>query len=149
MITEISFEQIVPFWLRLWPWCVEEQLERHSCMKYGGGYFGLDYVPDITYFALVHDCKIVGVNSGHTTPGNLYRSRGLWVDPDYRGKGFGVLLLDACIAKASELKCDATWSFPRDTSVKTYEAAGFTITSDWIQSDHNILNAYCFKKTID
>ena len=117
-------------------------------MRYGGGYFGLDYEPTITYFALFHDNKIVGVNSGHTTPDNLYRSRGLWVDPEYRGKGFGVALLEASITKAIELGCEGVWSFPRDTSAKTYEAAGFAITSDWIISDHDIKNAYCFKKLL-
>lgn len=117
-------------------------------MRYGGGYFGLDYIPDTTYFALLVDDKIVGVNSGHTTPDNLYRSRGLWIEKEYRGKGLGVPLLTAGITKAQQLNCDGVWSFPRDTSQKTYEAAGFTITSDWIISDNDIKNAYCFKKLL-
>lgn len=148
MITEISFEQIIPFWRSLWPWSNKETLEPHSCMRYGGGYFGLDYIPNITYFALLVDDKIVGVNSGHTTPDNLYRSRGLWIEKEYRGKGLGVPLLTAGITKAQQLNCDGIWSFPRDTSRKTYEAAGFTLTSDWIISDNNIKNAYCLKKLL-
>jgi GNAT superfamily N-acetyltransferase len=149
MIIEISFDKIVPFWLRLWPWHSEQTLEAYSYMQYGGGYFALDYIPDTTYFALLVDDKIVGVNSGHTTPDNLYRSRGLWIEKQYRGKGLGVPLLTASVAKARQLKCDGVWSFPRDTSRKTYEASGFIITSDWIISEHNIKNAYCLQKTID
>jgi GNAT superfamily N-acetyltransferase len=149
MIIEISFEQIIPFWQRLWPWNAEKTFEPHSCMRYRGGYFGLDYIPDTTYFALLVDDKIVGVNSGHTTPDNLYRSRGLWIEKEYRGKGLGVPLLAAGVTKARQLKCDGIWSFPRDTSRKTYEAAGFIITSDWIISEYDIKNAYCFQKTID
>lgn len=148
MIIEISFEQIIPFWQRLWPWHSEHTLEAYSYMQYGGGYFALDYIPDSTYFALLVDDNIVGVNSGHTTPDNLYRSRGLWIEKEYRGKGLGVPLLTAAITKAQQLNCDGVWSFPRDTSRKTYEAAGFNITSDWIISEHNIKNAYCFKKLL-
>lgn len=146
MITEISFDQIVPYWIKLWPWHTKETLQPHSNMLYTGGFFGLHYTPEVTYFAVIVDGDIAGVNSGHITTDNLYRSRGLWVDPTYRGNGFGVALLTASINKSIELGCDGSWSFPRDTSWKTYEAAGFNLTGDWIISENNVKNAYCFRK---
>lgn len=146
MITEISFEQILPLWLKLWPWHQVSTIEKHSCMMFTGRFFGLDYEPKITYFGIIQDDTVVAVNSGHTTPENLYRSRGLWVEPEYRSNGYGVALLEASIRKSVELGCAGTWSYPRDTSWATYNAAGFDLATDWIVSENNIKNAYCFMK---
>jgi GNAT superfamily N-acetyltransferase len=146
MIKTITFEEILPFWLKLWTWETEESVPRHSHMMYPDGYFGFDYTPSIIYYAVIEDDKIVAVNSGHTTPDNMYRSRGLWVEPEYRGKGYGILLLRACIEKSIELGCTATWSYPRDTSWLTYKAAGFHLSTEWISSENKIKNAYCIVK---
>lgn len=146
MIKEISYEEILPLWLKLWPWHDETTVQKYSHMLYPDGYFGLDFSPYIIYYGVIENDEIVAVNSGHTTPDNTFRSRGLWVDPAHRGKGYGVALLRACIDKSIELGCSATWSFPRDTSWLTYKSAGFQLSTDWIMSENNIKNAYCILK---
>lgn len=144
-ISEITFDDISPFWLKLWSWHTPDTLERFSFMKYLGGHFNEIKDPEIAYFGAFVSDKIVGVNSIHTLPDGTCRSRGLWVEPDYRGSGIGVLLLRRCI-QWSEERGFPTWSYPRDTSLKTYLAAGYAKTSEWNVSDQGIKNAFVYKK---
>lgn len=142
MITEIDFETIYPIWKNLlWPER-SSKIESNSAMQYLGGYDlkNLDTTP--TFFAYVNDNKIVGVNSGHMCHDNSYRSRGLYVDPNYRKRGIGTKLLLASIAQAEKEKAVFVWSYPKDKAYKTYISAGFIISSAWEQSELG-QNAYC------
>jgi GNAT superfamily N-acetyltransferase len=57
--------------------------------------------------------------------GKEYRSRGLWVDPEYRGMMIGTKLLVKTIAQGYHERAVLCWSYPRFESWITYQNAGF------------------------
>ena len=87
------------------------------------------YTP--TFFGVFDQGKLVGVNSGHKTKDDEYRSRGLWVDPICRGKKIAKILLQACINKSIDEGCSIVWTLPRQTSMPAYKSVGFEKESDW------------------
>ena len=99
-----------------------------------------------TFLAYKINGNIVGVNSGHATINNAYRSRGLWVDPAFRKQGIGKELLLATINQAVNENSNMIWSLPRQTSWNTYKLAGFELGSSWFKTETSDNNAYCFKK---
>ena len=142
MIQHISFEEILPIWRDyLWPNRVSA-IENTSAMTFLGGYDLKNMQHEPTFFAYTMNNKIVGVNSGHLFYDNSYRSRGLWVFPEYRGNRIGIQLLLAAIEQGTNENVDYIWSYPKFSSWNTYRAAGFTLASKWHQSELD-LNAYC------
>lgn len=144
MIHQINYETILPIWQNhLWPERKSE-ITGTSAMKYLGDYDSdnMDYSP--IFLAYFYDNKIVGVNSGHKCKDNGYRSRGLYVFPEYRKKGIGIILLNEITKIAENESCDYIWSYPKQTSWKTYQAAGFVLSTPWELSELGH-NAYCIK----
>ena len=143
MIKTITFKEVLPIWdTHLWP-TRQSSIDPNSAMCFLGGYdlVNMDTVP--TFFAYVIDNEIAGVNSGHMCNGQQYRSRGLYVFENFRGKGIGTILLKATIAQAMVEGAALCWSYPRKTSWKSYLAAGFELASDWEKSETSDDNAYC------
>ena len=145
----IHFEVCAQVWAtKLWPG--RTQIESASAMMYSPETEEFKYdmrnmdLPR-TFIGLFEGDKIIGVNSGHACADKSYRSRGLWVDPVYRGRGLGVKLLAATIVQAMQYNSTFIWSYPRLTSKKTYENAGFTISSGWKASETSDSNAYCIR----
>ena len=60
----------------------------------------------------------------------------------YRGNKIGIQLLIASIEQGIKENADFIWSYPKFSSWKTYQSAGFTLSSDWEKSELD-LNAYC------
>lgn len=142
MILEISFNTILPIWRDyLWP-NRTSPIETNSAMTFKGGYELLNMATKPTFFAYMIDGNIAGVNSGHMCTNNEYRSRGLYVFDQYRGRGIGTKLLKATIAQAELEGARMCWSYPKDSSWKTYERAGFELASEFEVSE-NGTNAYC------
>ena len=144
-LKKISFHQIFPIWDNyLWPNRVSE-ITPTSAMCYLGGYdlVNMDSMP--TFFAYMIDGEIAGVNGGHMCNDNEYRSRGLYVFEKFRGSGIGTALLKATIEQAAKEEASLCWSYPKDTSWKTYAKAGFVLASDFEISE-NGTNAYCMIK---
>lgn len=144
MISKIDFEIIYPVWRNLlWPER-KSLIESTSAMNYLGGYDikNLEFQP--TFFGYFIDGNLVGVNSGHRCKDNSYRSRGLFVNENYRQRGIGKSLLEASINQAIEEHAEFVWSYPKYTAYRAYIAAGFSITSPWEQSELG-QNAYCKK----
>lgn len=143
MIKTISFEQIYPIWRTyLWP-NRTSPIESNSAMIYSGGYTMDNMHTTPTFFGYFIDTKLVGVNSGHKCSDNSYRSRGIYVIDQYRHLGIATALLKETIKKGNLEGCDFTWSYPRKTSWRAYEQAGFYLTSDWEISETSDANAYC------
>lgn len=146
MIKRISWNQIFPIWEQnLWP-DRQSKIESTSAMSYSGGYNMENMLYRPTFFGAFADGKIVGVNSGHGCSDGFYRSRGLWVDENYRGNGLGKQLLLATIKQAQKEKFQAVWSYPRKSSWPTYAGAGFSLTGEWEPSETSDFNARCFLK---
>jgi len=97
-----------------------------------------------TFYGYIINDDIVAVNSGHACPNqNNYRSRGLWVDPNYRHQGIAQKLLTATIEQGQQEGYRQIWSYPRRSSWPTYQAVGFELVSDWETSETSEANAYC------
>jgi GNAT superfamily N-acetyltransferase len=145
MIITITFEEIYSIWnTQLWS-NRQSAIETHSAMNFLGGYDIKNMISTPTFFAYKLDNKIVGVNSGHLCHDNSYRSRGLFVFPEHRKQGIGKILLLATIDKGRDERANYVWSYPKQSSWLTYEAAGFSLASIWEQSELD-LNAYCHFK---
>jgi len=146
MITkEITFEEIKVLWeTKLWVGR-ESPIKPMSSMTYWRDYdmeIYNKFTP--TFWGVFDGSKIVGVNSGHRTDANYYRSRGIWVDPDYRGRGIAQKLFTALERQAIKEDCSKIWSIPRKSAFKAYENYGFKRTSEWFDEGMEFgPNAYC------
>jgi GNAT superfamily N-acetyltransferase len=148
MIKSLFWEEILPIWkTQLWPNRIS-LIEPNSAMCYKSGYDMYNMSTTPTFFGYYINDILAGVNSGHSCSNGEYRSRGLWVFPEYRNKGIGKQLLLATIEQAKHEQADFIWSFPKRTSSKTYQSAGFVISSDWEPSETSDENAYCILKLI-
>lgn len=104
-----------------------------SSMTYDRGHDKLifeKYSP--SFFAVYHDDAIVGVNSCHRTQSGQARSRGIWVNPEYRNQGIAGLLFGVVDEQAKKENCTEIWSLPRKSALSVYERYGYIKTSDFI-----------------
>lgn len=145
----IDFETILPIWQnKLWP-NRKSPIRPMSSMTYKGGYdtdIYIKYQP--TFFAVYNIVgEIIGVNSGHKTSDNLYRSRGIWVDPRYRRKGVSGVLFCELHGQAMKEGCKAIWSIPRKQALSAYEKYGFRCTSSFFNEGMEFgPNCYVYKE---
>ena len=133
IVENISWEEMFSIWSnKLWP-NRKSAIEPVSSMCYMGGYemFNKQQVP--VFLAVRKDNKIVGVNSVVGCTDNSSRSRGLWVDENYRGQGISTLLLNSTIQHAKNSKSNFIWTVPRMSAFPAYTKAGFIRTSDWFE----------------
>ncbi len=147
IIKQIDFNTILLVWKNyLWPYRISP-IETHSAMMYQSDSISMEnFNLPVWFLGAFKDDKLVGVNSGHLCSDGTARSRGLWVNPNYRNQGIGKSLLIKTTEQARHYNATAIWSFPRFSSKKTYEAAGFTISTSWQQSETSDSNAYCILK---
>jgi GNAT superfamily N-acetyltransferase len=145
----VDFETILPIWEeKLWP-NRESEIKSMSSMMYQGGYDMSIYEKyEPTFFAVYNVVnEIVGVNSGHRTSNDLYRSRGIWVDPRYRLKGVSGILFCELHGQAMREGCTAIWSIPRQIALPAYEKYGFKQTSDFFDEGMEFgPNCYVYKE---
>lgn len=145
MIIKTTFSTILEIWQNyLWA-DRKSKIESHSAMLLDKTYDlkNFNYIP--SYFVYIVDNKIVGCNSGHKCCDDTYRSRGLYVFPEYRGRGFGTELLKETIKQAKIERATSVWSYPKLESWNTYKKANFKLISDWKESEMGT-NAYCLLK---
>ena len=90
--------------------------------------------------------RIIAVISGFRTTPKLYRSRGIWIDPNYRYKGFSKHLFNAVSKQAYAEGCKAIWSFPRMSALPAYTAWGFRSTSEPQDDGEFGPNCYVYKE---
>lgn len=82
------------------------------------------------FYGYLENNKILGVNSYFHVNEDQCRSRGLYVYPKYRKNGIAIELLKYAIDQNKNKGYKFIWSKPRDTAIKSYQAAGYKITSD-------------------
>jgi len=122
----VDFRTVLPLWRQLWP---ERQspIEPVSTMKYLGGFdtkIAKQY--QARFFGMYHSDQLIGVISGHPTSPLHYRTRGIYVLPEYQRHGIGrrliLIAFDAAVASGQQL----IWALPRVTSATLFEKCGFT-----------------------
>jgi GNAT superfamily N-acetyltransferase len=146
---QITFEQILPVWQhKLWPNRVS-LIETHSAMTWPLSNPNQPYDMNVfnypVYFFGIYDQdKLIAVNSGHLTTETEFRSRGLWVDPFYRGKKLAQQILLATIDQAKQEDAEMIWSIPRLTALPAYERVGFKTVGDRVDEGVEFgPNIYC------
>lgn len=143
MIQQIPFSLVLPIWqTRLWT-NRGSDITPTSAMVFMGGHDGNNMHGQSTFWGYVVNGTLVGVNSGHTCADGSYRSRGLWVEPNYRFQGIGKKLLQATIECGRKHNCVFCWSLPRQQSWPAYQSVGYELCSDWFPTETNSLNAFC------
>lgn len=145
-----DFDTVETVWReRLWP-NRTSAIETHSVMTWPYDGNLLEYDMNIfdypaSFFAVWDDEKLIGVNSGHKTTDTLYRSRGLWVDPDYRKQGIAQILFGATETAARSENCSAIWSIPRKTALSAYQRYGFETVGGFFGTETSDANIYVIK----
>ncbi len=142
MLQNITWRHISLIWItELWPNRISPIEKISHMMLEGPDMDNSKFEP--SFFGYFVDSTLVGVNSGHMCCDGSYRSRGLYVNPEYRGKGIGQVLLNAAIEQARKEKAKIVWSFPRQTSWPTYSAVGFKLLGNWQSTETSDANAKC------
>ena len=75
----------------------------------------------------------MGVNSGFRTEEKVYRSRGLYVDLEYRCQGLSQILLREAMNQGKREDCHWIWSMPRKTALPAYQKIGFKKRGKWLE----------------
>jgi GNAT superfamily N-acetyltransferase len=159
-IKKITWEQIRDMWEMHMPnmsiepasamTCPKSQVytstDDHRCLEEIDTYDLQNQQFTPTFWGAFDNEKLIGVNSGHMTLYNLYRSRGLYVDKEYRGDGIGLKLLFKTISQGYFENAIGVWSYPSSTVWPTYQNAGFTTCGEefnfrWEQNDKGNANS--------
>ena len=146
-IERLDFKTIEDVWkTKLWT-NRTSPIETHSAMTwpFEGNPEPIDmniFNYPATFLGAFIDNKLIGVNSGHRTTNEQYRSRGIWVDPDYRKKGVAQMLFLMTAHQAKVEGCEMLWSIPRKTALPAYTKFGFETVGDYIITETSDANIY-------
>ena len=140
LIKQIDYATILTAWEKLWP---GRQHTAYSTMLMSGGY-DTD-IPDKfkwrawgaydLKYGSVDRARLVGVNAGHKSANREYRTRGLWVDPNYRGQGIAGKLFAQLEQQAENEHARWLWSFPRLPSLPVYMTAGYVPYGETVHAE--------------
>ena len=143
----LNFKTVESIWsTKLWP-NRTSAIETHSAMTwpFEGNPESIDmniFNYPATFWGVYLDDKLVGVNSGHKTTDEQYRSRGIWVDPEYRKRGVAQMLFLLTAHQAKIEGCELLWSIPRKTALPAYTKFGFETVGDYIITETSDANIY-------
>ena len=146
-LERLDFNTIKTIWENnLWP-NRSSAIETHSVMTWPYEGNPEQYDMDIfnypaTFWGAYLDNKLVGVNSGHKTTDKQYRSRGIWVNPEYRKRGVAQMLFLMTAHQAKVEGCEMLWSIPRKTALPAYTKFGFQTVGDYIVTETSDANIY-------
>jgi len=135
LLKKITFEDILPFWEnKLWP-NRKTRIDPVSVIQFMGGH-DLNikkFTP--TFWGYFNDKNIIGVNSGCKSSPIHYRSRGIYVEPEYRRTNIAFQLMQAVEGQGKHEECKVLWSMPRLTAIDFYKNFGFVQCSEWFDKD--------------
>ena len=134
-IKKITFEEALPLWKELW--YPKQDIQKRSGRKLLYGFDPSVILNDdieVTYFGFMIYNKIVAVNSGYQYDG--FRSRGLYVLPEFRNRGFAQELLESTIDEARKLNMTYIWSMPRKSALPVYKKCGFKVLSKFFEGEY-------------
>jgi len=130
-VVTISFEEMLPIWTNnLWIGR-KTQIKPTNGLKFLGGYDKSIENNTPTFFGAFINDECVAVNSGHATNDYEYRSRGVYVMPEYRRQGISQELFKATEDQCLKENKKILWSMPRVSSLQAYEKFGFNVVSDF------------------
>ena len=145
----IDFPTIHEIWRnKLWPGRTSS-IETHSAMTWP--YASKDpydmaiFENTASFFGVFAEGTLVGVNSGHKTSDTYYRSRGLWVDPNFRKQGIAQMLFQMTEQQAIDERCFFMWSIPRKTALTAYQRFGFSTVGGFFNTETSDSNIYVIK----
>ena len=146
-IEHITFDEILPFWKILWSHIDFEITPKHPRLLLKGydERIIVNYNWKPTFFGVIKDDQIVGVNSGFRTNDDQYRSRGLFVIPELRMNGIATKLLQAVYDQAKKEECKIIWSYPRYEAIHVYLKFGFQKVSCFETNEFGT-NCYVIKR---
>jgi GNAT superfamily N-acetyltransferase len=146
-VIPIGWKTVRSIWRdHLWPGR-QSEINGVSSMRYLGGHDSLIYGYQPSFFAATVGRQIIGVISGFTTAPQLYRSRGIWIAPQWRRQGVSRLLFDRIDKAALAEGCTAVWSYPRLSALPAYLAHGFRETAPMNDDDAEFgPNCYVLKE---
>ncbi len=125
--TETSFEDVFKIWSQhLWPKRLSP-IETVSHIDIDGSIDDgiINYTNTAKFFCMKNSNNIIiGVLSHHHTAKNRVRLRGLWVSPEFRGKGVGSELIMRTILSASK-NANEIWLMSRAVNTEYYKKFGF------------------------
>lgn len=125
LVRSLSFQEIQIIWSqRLWPER-RTKIEPVSWINSKGEIDMSMNLGEPKFWGLVEGHGIFGVISGFKTDALRFRSRGLWIDPSLRGKGWGRKLVLAAEAQALKENCSYIWTMPRSSAWGFYQKSGF------------------------
>jgi GNAT superfamily N-acetyltransferase len=134
-IEALSDEQILNFWkASLWK-DREDPIKPMSSMLLEGGFDMSIYEKyQARHWGLFINGELAGCNSCHASSATDMRSRGLFVDPRYRGLGFSQKLFQATEAWAKDQNCQTLWSYPKKEAMGAYLKFGFRLYENSLQT---------------
>lgn len=132
VVKQTSFEEILPFWECLWPKRSSPIKPTSSLLFLGGHDLRIHNEGNPHFWKLLLNDTVIGVNSGLSTSQDAFRSRGLWIHPQFRGKSLSQKLLHYAEIEGIKRGCKYLWSAPRYGSLTAYEKFGFVQVSAWI-----------------
>ena len=158
ILRDITFEEVLPMWQEhLWP--NKKSINKINLWKKNPSGYPYNYglhkpwsfnkliidsaIKNSTpyFYGIYEDNQLVAVNSGYMTDEDSFRSRGLFVLPKYRNKGYAKKLLEKTMLTGYMSGCTICWSVPRKESLKCYESLGFEKKGDFFITESG-LNCY-------
>lgn len=155
VLEECRFDDVLAIWqMRLWSGRISK-IESNSAMKWLGG-IDLDLMQAPASFWRIRTVEkkingtpphVIAVLSGHfggfiPAPNvqnsdsakliRSFRTRGLFVVPEFRGLGAASAIMKAALIEAKKSGCEAAWTFPRKNAMPAYEKMGFKMVGSWI-----------------
>lgn len=139
-----SFEEILPYWRKLWP-TRKTEIKPMSSIQYCGRTDMTIYEKYTPSFWVIEvEGEIVCVGGGFATSDDLYRGRGVWVREDYRGKGYGRRMLSLMYRQTRLEGRSQTWGLVTTQTEGFYLSVESVTTSDEIKNEADEDGPYYF-----